>query len=146
MQSTNPRDVAYLFRDYARQIRKKASPADPSYVKICVATSRIEAWAEHHFPSFVQLSGGGGGTVSKSLNMNDIRAHVVEGERKRVQERETQKRLGLKPGAPTSYNQLQQEQFPLGLMAIIAGLLILVTGSIGGVLYFLASKGYFGGV
>ncbi|KAH7106306.1 farnesyl-diphosphate farnesyltransferase [Auriculariales sp. MPI-PUGE-AT-0066] len=144
MKSTNPRDVAYIFRDYARTIRQKAIPADPSYMRICVATSRIEAWAEHHFPSFVQISGGTG-NVSKALNMADVRAQVVETERKRMQDRQLEKRLGIKRHA-ARHDPAQDDSFPLGLMAIIAGAMILFCGSIAGVLYLLASRGYFGGL
>ena len=41
MASTNPRDVAYKFRDYARKIHAKARPNDPSFVKIAVLTGRV---------------------------------------------------------------------------------------------------------
>ncbi|THG97942.1 hypothetical protein EW145_g7510, partial [Phellinidium pouzarii] len=63
MRSTNPRDVAYLFRDYARIIHDKCVPADPNYLRISVACGKIEQWCEHHYPSFVTL-GSAKGTAS----------------------------------------------------------------------------------
>jgi len=84
MKSTNPRDVAYLFRDYARTIHRKAVPADPSYIKICVQCGRIEAWTERHFPSFVQLNG-----TKSEMNPLDARTRIVQREVARAQEKRT---------------------------------------------------------
>lgn len=55
MGSTNPRDVAYKFRDYARKIHSKARPNDPSFIKIAVLAGRIEQWFETRYPSFIQV-------------------------------------------------------------------------------------------
>ena len=41
MRSTNPRDVAYMFRDYARDIHAKAVPADPNFLRISVACGKV---------------------------------------------------------------------------------------------------------
>jgi farnesyl-diphosphate farnesyltransferase len=41
MNSTNPRDVAYIFRDYARKIHKKASPQDPSFLRLSIACGKV---------------------------------------------------------------------------------------------------------
>lgn len=41
MNSNNPHSVAYLFRDYARTIHQKAVPADPNYLRICVACGKV---------------------------------------------------------------------------------------------------------
>ena len=41
MNSNNPHTVAYIYRDYARAIHKKAVPADPNYLKICVACGKV---------------------------------------------------------------------------------------------------------
>jgi farnesyl-diphosphate farnesyltransferase len=51
MASTNPRDVAYKFRDYARKIHAKARPNDPSFVKIAVLTGRVSALILFPLPS-----------------------------------------------------------------------------------------------
>jgi hypothetical protein len=48
MKSTNPRDVAYMFRDFARQLHQKAAPSDPYFVKISVTCGKVmlllQAW------------------------------------------------------------------------------------------------------
>ncbi|KIM21135.1 hypothetical protein M408DRAFT_80958 [Serendipita vermifera MAFF 305830] len=56
MRSTDPRSAAYIFRDYARKIHKKAVPADPNYLGICAMWGKIEVWCEQHFPSFVSFN------------------------------------------------------------------------------------------
>ncbi|KAH7099749.1 isoprenoid synthase domain-containing protein [Auriculariales sp. MPI-PUGE-AT-0066] len=56
MGANNPRSVSLSFSLYAREIRKKASIADPSYERICAATARIETWVERHFPTTMYAS------------------------------------------------------------------------------------------
>ena len=36
-----------------QSIVKKADPADPSYIKLCVALGQIEQWYENRFPSWI---------------------------------------------------------------------------------------------
>lgn len=55
MQSTNIFTVARFFRDFARRIRQKATPNDPSYLGIRAMTSKIESWVEHHFPTSIPI-------------------------------------------------------------------------------------------
>ncbi|KAG8905222.1 bifunctional farnesyl-diphosphate farnesyltransferase/squalene synthase [Tulasnella sp. 403] len=55
MKSTNPRDVAYICRDYCRSIHKKCNTADPYFMKLSVMCSRIEQWTEHHYPSIITI-------------------------------------------------------------------------------------------
>lgn len=47
MKSTNPRDVAYMFRDFARQLHKKAVPSDPYFVKISVTCGKVMLPCKH---------------------------------------------------------------------------------------------------
>lgn len=44
MNSNNPHTVAYMFRDYARAIHKKAVPADPNYLRICVVCGKVRSY------------------------------------------------------------------------------------------------------
>ncbi|GAA5842890.1 hypothetical protein JCM5353_002047 [Sporobolomyces roseus] len=55
IQATNPRDVAYIFRDYMRKIHAKARANDPSFIKIAVLAGRIEQWTESRYPSFIRV-------------------------------------------------------------------------------------------
>ncbi|KAI8985754.1 squalene synthase [Trametes punicea] len=90
MRSTNPRDVAYIFRDYARSIHARAVPEDPSFLRISVACGKIEQWCERNYPSFVRL-----GTVSGQVQYDpdDVRTKVVEAAQVRDRELAREKRL-----------------------------------------------------
>ena len=66
----NPRDVAFIFLDYAREIHSRLFVQDPNYVRWCVELGRIEAWCESRFPSYVM-------TAAKK-NKGDIRSHMFE--------------------------------------------------------------------
>jgi len=83
MKSTNPRDVAYMFRDYTRQLHAKLVPADPYFVKISIACGKIEQWCESHYPSFIVLRTiqDGQSTVSECA-IDDARLRVVERHKK----------------------------------------------------------------
>ncbi|EEB89993.1 hypothetical protein MPER_11859 [Moniliophthora perniciosa FA553] len=52
MRSTNPRDVAGIFRTYCRKIHAKASPADPNFLKISVACGKGRAVRAGDMPTF----------------------------------------------------------------------------------------------
>ena len=41
MKSKNPRDVAYIFRDYSRKIHARAVPDDPSFLRLSVACGKV---------------------------------------------------------------------------------------------------------
>ncbi|TIA88822.1 hypothetical protein E3P99_02382 [Wallemia hederae] len=58
MTVRNPRDTSVQFVSYARKIHAKLSPADPNFIKLSVALSRIEQWAERRFPSLLDFDGG----------------------------------------------------------------------------------------
>ncbi|KAF9497899.1 farnesyl-diphosphate farnesyltransferase [Pleurotus eryngii] len=78
MRSTNPREVAYLFRDYARKIHAKAVPEDPNFLRISIACGKIEQWCEHHYPSFVSIvQSTAGSGPSPVFNESDARTRIV---------------------------------------------------------------------
>jgi farnesyl-diphosphate farnesyltransferase len=41
MRSTNPREVAYIFRDYIRKIHVKSDPADPNFLRLSIACGKV---------------------------------------------------------------------------------------------------------
>ena len=41
MRSTNPREVAHIFQEFARKIHAKAVPSDPNFIAICVACGKV---------------------------------------------------------------------------------------------------------
>lgn len=83
MRSTNPREVAIIFCEYARRIHAKAVPSDPNYLRISIACGKIEQWREHHYPSFVQLSTDGAGGGRTMLDNADARTVIVHQEQSR---------------------------------------------------------------
>ncbi|KZT10188.1 squalene synthase [Laetiporus sulphureus 93-53] len=94
MRSTNPRDVSYIFRDYARKIHSKAVPEDPSFLQISVACGKIEQWCEHHYPSFVTLSqSASGANAQQVFDPSDARTQIAELAQKKDQELAIEKRL-----------------------------------------------------
>lgn len=99
MRSTNTREVALIFRDYARKIHHKAKPQDPNFLRLSVMCSKvvlftgfvgpvrgrltctlqIEGWYEQNFPSFIVL--GQNGVI---YDPEDKRTAVFKLEEKRV--------------------------------------------------------------
>ncbi|TFK62180.1 squalene synthase [Pluteus cervinus] len=85
MRSTNPREVAVIFREYTRKIHRKAVISDPNFLELSVTCGKIEQWCEHHFPSFVQLVERKAGShpaapTSNELSLNpyDLRSKIVQ--------------------------------------------------------------------
>lgn len=77
--AVNPRDVAYCFVKYARLIHAKASVRDPNFIKISIACGKIEQWAEHQYPSFVNVAASSGQVTSSiDVTMGDARAEIYE--------------------------------------------------------------------
>ncbi|KAG8221192.1 squalene synthase [Butyriboletus roseoflavus] len=79
MQSTNPREVALIFRDYARKIHHKAKPNDPNFLRLSVMCGKIEEWCERNYPSFVILGQNG-----ITYDPKDKRTAVIQLEEKRA--------------------------------------------------------------
>lgn len=115
MRSTNPRDVAYIFRDYARKIHSKAVPGDPSFLQISVACGKvrrsrvsapgmcwintarypqIEQWCEHYYPSFVSVSKSASGNAQQVFDPTDARTQIVQLAEKRDRQLAIEKRMG----------------------------------------------------
>ncbi|CAO1614754.1 unnamed protein product [Parajaminaea phylloscopi] len=53
LRAVNPRDVGYLFQDYARKIHAKIPASDYNFVQWQVELARIESWCQHYYPSYV---------------------------------------------------------------------------------------------
>jgi farnesyl-diphosphate farnesyltransferase len=77
MRSTNPRECALILKEYARSIHSKASPSDPSFLRISVACSKIEHWAERNYPSFVRISSSESSSPGLSFDPADARSRVA---------------------------------------------------------------------
>ncbi|KAI3602244.1 squalene synthetase [Moniliophthora roreri] len=91
MRSTNPRDVADIFRTYCRKIHAKASPADPNFLKISVACGKVEQWYEHNYPTFVRLPDRAGDMPT--FDPADARTLIYEIEQSKDMELRKRKRV-----------------------------------------------------
>lgn len=134
MRSTNPREVAYIFRDYCRKIHTKAVPQDPNFLRISVACGKIEQWCEHHYPSFVQINYSSDG-ASHRLDPDDARSRIVQLESKLEKELSRKKRMedirnGLAVQAPQA-----PEGLPWELFMYLGGAVLLIIGLSVGVIW-----------
>ncbi|TRM57833.1 isoprenoid synthase domain-containing protein [Schizophyllum amplum] len=88
MSSTNPREVASIFRTYARRIHAKVTPRDPSFLGVGVVCGKIEQWCEKHYPSFVSVD-----TTGPAFDPMDPRSLLALADQKRDQEMAQKKRV-----------------------------------------------------
>ncbi|OCH96268.1 squalene synthase [Obba rivulosa] len=139
MRSTNPRDVAYMFRDYARKIHAKAVPEDPSFMQISIACGKIEQWCEHYYPSFVQMTRSAtGGAATQLFDPSDARTRIAQAAEKRDHELHLEKRAReLNGGAPVD-NRQRAEQMPTSeLFMYLGAAFLIVFGSAMGAVWVL---------
>lgn len=59
-KAVNPRDVSYVFREHTRSIHSKVAKDDPNLLKLSIACAKVEQWAEHHYPSFLEIQNTNG--------------------------------------------------------------------------------------
>lgn len=126
MRSTNPRDVAYIFRDYTRKIHAKSNPTDPNFLRLSVACGQIEQWCEHYYPSFVSVAPSGQGQL---LNPMDRRSKVIELENKRDQDLIHEKRVrdAMARGVVVAERQEQANGgMPLEILAFITAIIVAI--------------------
>jgi len=130
MRSTNPREVAYLFRDYARAIHRKSVPSDPNFLKISIACGQIEQWCEHRYPSFVLLPQGSSG--HSGIDSKDVRSQVINLEKKKIEDLALQNRTealaGVAPIGPAQDMSLNELFLYIGgafVLILLLGLLVI---------------------
>ena len=147
MQATNPRDVAYIFRNYARKIHAKSDPKDPNFLRLsiscghvrtllsliagrepnaCFIFLQIEMWCELSYPSFVSPpSQPGQGPV---IDLNDRRSAVIALDEERDKELAELQRLakitggemkdGVRPGVKTTSKETHRDLIVFMLFAM----------------------------
>ncbi|GAA5921869.1 hypothetical protein JCM1841_000951 [Sporobolomyces salmonicolor] len=134
LAATNPRDVAYIFRDYMRKIHAKARANDPSFIKIAVLAGRIEQWTESRYPSFIKV----GEPVPMSRNDwtpgRDARIKQLPGpdteEVARRERREAAAAMGQQKMTKEDY------KFLCALIGGIFGVVAVILGISGGAVWF----------
>lgn len=125
MRSTNPRDVAYIFRDYARNMHARALPDDPSFLRLSVACGKIEQWCERHYPSFVRLQQVSGGGIA--FDPKDARTKVVEAAQARDRELAREKRIAeLRDKTGKLERKPAEESSPVELTLYVGGAFAIV--------------------
>ncbi len=119
MKSSNPRDVAYIFRDYARKIHARAVPDDPSFLRLSVACGKIEQWCERHYPSFVRIQQVSGGVA---FDPYDARTKVVEAAQARDSEVAREKRMAeLREKTGKLERKPAEETSPVEMLLYVGG-------------------------
>jgi len=142
MRSTNPREVGLIFRDYARSIHAKASPKDPSFIRISVACGKIEQWNEQHYPSFVRIMSEKSPSSSEpggpTLDPYDARSRIVHLENHLETELGKKKRLeDIRAGIATNgLGRLVTRDDSSELLMYVGGSLAIVS-CVAGVLVWL---------
>ncbi|KIM60125.1 hypothetical protein SCLCIDRAFT_1217150 [Scleroderma citrinum Foug A] len=109
MRSTNCREVALIFREYARKMHAKADPRDPNFLRLSVTCGQIETWYEQNYPSFVIL--GPNGVRYDPMDKRTAVARIEE------------KRAVAAGGLPKS-----EQMLPWELATYVAGAFALVIG------------------
>jgi farnesyl-diphosphate farnesyltransferase len=136
MRSTNPREVVLIFKEHARSIHAKASPADPNYLRISLACAKIDHWAERNYPSFIHVVPAKHGTnPGIAFDPADARSRIAradaETDRRVADEKrvlEIRERIAA-GGTPTASRNLSLNQGPpWEVLALVGGVVFLVLG------------------
>lgn len=134
MRSTNPREVVHIFKEHARSIHAKASPADPNFLRLSVACAKIEHWAEHNYPSFVRVHPTQyGDSPQVSFDPADARSRITYADEKRPVE--IRERIAALGGASSSVSRSTSQGPPWDVLALVGGGVLLVLAFSFGVVF-----------
>jgi farnesyl-diphosphate farnesyltransferase len=135
MRSTNPREVGLIFKEYARSIHIKTSPADPNFLRVSVACAKIEHWVERNYPSFIRIPpSSSAASPSLSFDPADARSRIAiaeaeadkcaADEKRRLEIRE-RIAAGSSNGVAT-YPSVQNQGPPWEVLIFVGGAVFLV--------------------
>ncbi|PLW23733.1 hypothetical protein PCASD_01986 [Puccinia coronata f. sp. avenae] len=135
-KAVNPRDLSYIFVEFAHRIHQRADPGDPNYLKLCVLVGKIVAWAESRYPSFITPANPPPLYSDDPIasNIQDVRVH----------QQPALRQIGLAP--PTGLSPKQPPKMGLDdlkfIVIIVSSVLalILAVSAILGSLVYLATK------
>jgi len=134
-KAINPRDLSYIFVDFANKIHQRADPSDPNYLKLCVLVGKIVAWAENRYPSFITPSN------PPPLYSDDPIASNIQDVR--VNQQPALRRIGLKPRtevAPKPKMGLDDLKFILIIVSSVLALILAVSAILGSLVYLATKK------
>ncbi|GAA5913959.1 hypothetical protein JCM6882_002580 [Rhodosporidiobolus microsporus] len=138
LAATNPRDVAYLFRDYVRKIHARARAHDPSFIKIAVLAGRIEQWTESRYPSFIE-PGKPIPTSSDDWQPGlDARIKQLPGPTQEVLDKRFKAQQFQQSQKMTKEDYKFLAYIVLGMLAVVGGIFGI---SIGAIIFFLGKDG-----
>ncbi|PLW23568.1 hypothetical protein PCASD_09085 [Puccinia coronata f. sp. avenae] len=135
-KAVNPRDLSYIFDDFAHRIHQRADPSDPNYLKLCVLVGKIVPWAESRYPSFTTPANPPPLYSDEPIasNIQDVRVH----------QQPALRRIGLPPPAALSPKQppkmgLDDLKFIVIIVSSVLALILAVSAILGSLVY-LATK------
>ncbi|CAH7674777.1 farnesyl-diphosphate farnesyltransferase [Phakopsora pachyrhizi] len=136
-RALNPRDLSYIFSDFAQKIHAKIDLDDPSYLKLCEISSKIVAWTENRYPSYI--------TPAKvpPLYSDDPAAGLIDDARIQQQPVLKKNESLNKQADRTGKNQrltIDELKFTVIIVSLVVGLILIVSLFIGGLIY-LITKG-----
>ncbi|BEJ18102.1 hypothetical protein CspHIS471_0703790 [Cutaneotrichosporon sp. HIS471] len=155
LRSTNPRDVAFMFRDYARKIHAKVPKDEPNMLRFSISCARIEQWCEHHYPSFLMIQSGGEGKATTGIDpmSTDARAPLyldlvkkareqAEADRREKFMDDLRARGIIKPTAPETEEQKREREERIKKMENEPFPWLMIIGIVGGLLALMIAMGY----
>ncbi|KAH9466682.1 hypothetical protein MJO28_000704 [Puccinia striiformis f. sp. tritici] len=134
-KAINPRDLSYIFVDFAHKIHDRADPSDPNYVKLCVVIGRIIAWAENRYPSFITP------TNPPPLYSDDPIASNIQDVR--VHQQPALREIGLNPPSALAVKPkmgLDDLKFVLIIVSSVLALILTVSAILGSLVYLATKK------
>lgn len=133
-KAINPRDLSYIFVEFAQKMHSRADPSDPNYMKLCVLVGKITSWAENRYPSFITPAN------PAPLYSDDPIASNIEDVR--VHQQPALKQIGAIPpsaGKKTQKMGLDDLKFIVIIVSSVIGLILVVSLILGSLVY-LATK------
>ncbi|CAH7674707.1 farnesyl-diphosphate farnesyltransferase [Phakopsora pachyrhizi] len=127
-RALNPRDLSYIFSDFAQKIHAKIDLDDPSYLKLCEISSKIVAWTENRYPSYI--------TPAKvpPLYSDDPAAGLIDDARIQQQPVLKKNESLNKQADRTGKNQrltIDELKFTVIIVSLVVGLILIVSLSSG---------------
>ncbi|SRR5258708_6760564 len=131
MRSTNPLEVALIFKEFARSIHAKSSPSDPNFLRISVACAKIEQWSERNYPSFVRIPKVTGLSPSNfSFDPADARSRVAIGDAEKDKRAAEERRLEIRErsggNGTHSPSNIQNQGPPWEVLLFVGGAVFLI--------------------
>nr|AIC33779.1 farnesyl-diphosphate farnesyltransferase [Puccinia cf. psidii AE-2014] len=129
-KAVNPRDLSYIFVDFAQRIHARADPEDPNYLKLCIIVGQITAWTENRYPSFIEPSN------PPPLYSDDPTAKRFTDVRMQQQPQLAKSGISSRTSNSPSKLGFDDLKFVLIIVSIVLGLIIVTSVLLGIIVYF----------